>query len=54
MKTNRRVAGKTLTAVALGLATLGYAPFAQVFGCWTSVSRNCVLPVFEQTNSLLF
>jgi len=129
MKTNRRVAGKTLTAVALGLATLGYASFAQaqatikvgvlhslsgtmaisetvlkdtvlmaideinakggllgkklepvvvdpasnwplfaekakqlisqdkvvaVFGCWTSVSRKSVLPVFEQTNSLLF
>ena len=129
MKTTRRVAGKTLTAVALGLATLGYASFAQaqatikvgvlhslsgtmaisetvlkdtvlmaideinakggllgkklepvvvdpasnwplfaekakqlisqdkvavVFGCWTSVSRKSVLPVFEQTNSLLF
>ena len=129
MKTNRRVAGKTLTAVALGLATLGYASLAQaqatikvgvlhslsgtmaisetvlkdtvlmaideinakggllgkklepvvvdpasnwplfaekakqlisqdkvavVFGCWTSVSRKSVLPVFEQTNSLLF
>ena len=129
MKTNRRVAGKTLTAVALGLATLGYGSFAQaqttikvgvlhslsgtmaisetvlkdtvlmaideinakggllgkklepvvvdpasnwplfaekakqlisqdkvavVFGCWTSVSRKSVLPVFEQTNSLLF
>ena len=129
MKTNRRVAGKTLTAVALGLATLGCASFAQaqatikvgvlhslsgtmaisetvlkdtvlmaideinakggllgkklepvvvdpasnwplfaekakqlisqdkvavVFGCWTSVSRKSVLPVFEQTNSLLF
>ena len=25
-----------------------------VFGCWTSVSRKSVLPVFEQTNSLLF
>jgi urea transport system substrate-binding protein len=129
MKTNRRVAGQTLTAVALGLATLGYASYAQaqatikvgvlhslsgtmaisetvlkdtvlmaideinakggllgkklepvvvdpasnwplfaekakqlisqdkvavVFGCWTSVSRKSVLPVFEQTNSLLF
>jgi urea transport system substrate-binding protein len=129
MKTTRRVAGQTLTAVALGLATLGYASFAQaqatikvgvlhslsgtmaisetvlkdtvlmaideinakggllgmklepvvvdpasnwplfaekakqlisqdkvavVFGCWTSVSRKSVLPVFEQTNSLLF
>jgi len=129
MKTTRRVAGQTLTAVALGLATLGYASFAQaqatikvgvlhslsgtmaisetvlkdtvlmaideinakggllgmklepvvvdpasnwplfaekakqlisqdkvavVFGCWTGVSRKSVLPVFEQTNSLLF
>ena len=27
---------------------------AVVFGCWTSVSRKSVLPVFEQTNSLLF
>ena len=25
-----------------------------VFGCWTSVSRKSVLPVFESTNSLLF
>src|SRR5437868_9182804 len=27
---------------------------AVVFGCWTSVSRKSVLPVFEQTNSVLF
>ncbi len=27
---------------------------AVTFGCWTSVSRKSVLPVFEQTNSLLF
>jgi len=27
---------------------------AAVFGCWTSVSRKSVLPVFEQYNSLLF
>jgi urea transport system substrate-binding protein len=25
-----------------------------VFGCWTSVSRKSVLPVFEEANSLLF
>ena len=24
------------------------------FGCWTSVSRKSVLPVFEETNSILF
>jgi len=27
---------------------------AAVFGCWTSVSRKSVLPVFESTNALLF
>jgi urea transport system substrate-binding protein len=27
---------------------------AAVFGCWTSVSRKSVLPVFKQTDSLLF
>jgi len=25
-----------------------------VFGCWTSVSRKSVLPVFEELNSILF
>ena len=25
-----------------------------VFGCWTSVSRKSVLPVFEETNNILF
>jgi len=27
---------------------------AVVFGCWTSVSRRSVLPIFEQHNGLLF
>lgn len=27
---------------------------ATVFGCWTSVSRKSVLPVFERSNGLLF
>jgi urea transport system substrate-binding protein len=27
---------------------------ASVFGCWTSVSRKSVLPVFEELNNLLF
>src|SRR5256884_9546390 len=27
---------------------------ATVFGCWTSVSRKSVLPVFERYNGLLF
>jgi len=25
-----------------------------VFGCWTSVSRKSVLPVFKELNSILF
>ena len=25
-----------------------------VFGCWTSVSRKSVLPVFKELNGLLF
>jgi len=129
MKTTRRQAGQTLTAIALGLATLGYSSFASAqdtikvgvlhslsgtmaisetvlkdtvlmaideinakggvlgkklepvvvdpasnwplfaekakqlisqdkvavtFGCWTSVSRKSVLPVYEETNALLF
>ncbi|MBZ4241885.1 transporter substrate-binding protein, partial [Mycobacterium tuberculosis] len=27
---------------------------ACVFGCWTSVSRKSVLPVFEELNGLLY
>ena len=27
---------------------------AAVFGCWTSVSRKSVLPVFKEPNSILF
>src|SRR5262249_12401534 len=27
---------------------------AVVFGCWTSISRKSVLPVFERANGLLF
>ena len=129
MKTTRRHVGKTLTAMTLALATLGYATLATaqetikvgvlhslsgtmaisetvlkdvalmaieeinakggllgkklepvvvdpasnwplfaekakqlisqdkvaaVFGCWTSVSRKSVLPVFESSNALLF
>jgi urea transport system substrate-binding protein len=30
------------------------AKVAVVFGCWTSISRKAVLPVFEQLNGLLF
>src|SRR6202012_1544890 len=28
--------------------------FVATFGCWTSVSRKSVLPVFEELNSILF
>ena len=46
----------------LGLAALrrkgarapGEGQVAVVFGCWTSVSRKSVLPVFEELNGLLF
>ncbi len=129
MNPSRRHAGKSLTAIALGMAALGFSPFASAadtikvgvlhslsgtmaisetvlkdtvlmaideinanggllgkklepvvvdpasnwplfaekakqligqdkvvatFGCWTSVSRKSVLPVFEELNSLLF
>ena len=27
---------------------------AVVFGCWTSLSRKAVLPIFEQQNGLLY
>ena len=30
------------------------AKVAVVFGCWTSISRKAVLPVFEQLNGLLY
>jgi urea transport system substrate-binding protein len=33
---------------------LSEAKVAVVFGCWTSVSRKAVLPVFESLNGLLF
>lgn len=33
---------------------LGQDKVAAVFGCWTSVSRKAVLPVFEEYNGLLF
>jgi urea transport system substrate-binding protein len=33
---------------------LGREKVAVVFGCWTSLSRQAVLPVFEQTNGLLY
>ena len=33
---------------------IGQDKVAAVFGCWTSVSRKSVLPVFEEMNSLLF
>ena len=33
---------------------LGKDKVKAVFGCWTSVSRKSVLPVFEEYNGLLF
>jgi urea transport system substrate-binding protein len=36
------------------LALLTQDKVAVVFGCWTSVSRKSVLPVFEENNGLLF
>lgn len=33
---------------------LGQARVSAVFGCWTSVSRKSVLPVFEELNGLLY
>ena len=33
---------------------IGQDKVVVTFGCWTSVSRKSVLPVFESTNSLLF
>src|SRR5678815_5411705 len=58
--------GKKLEAVVVDPAS-NWALFAEkareliqvhkvavVFGCWTSVSRKSVLPVFEELNGLLF
>ena len=60
------VMGKKLEAVVVDAAS-NWPLFAEkarqlisqdkvsvVFGCWTSVSRKSVLPVFEETNGLLF
>src|ERR1700756_3090705 len=33
---------------------IGKDKVAAVFGCWTSVSRNSVLPVFKELDSVLF
>ena len=33
---------------------IGKEKVAATFGCWTSVSRKSVLPVFEELNSILF
>src|SRR5579864_9096521 len=60
------VLGRKLEAVVVDPAS-NWPPFAEkareliskdkvavVFGCWTSVSRKSVLPVFEELNGLLF
>src|ERR1700688_3665457 len=60
------VLGKKLEAVVVDPASnwplfaekarqlLSQDKVAVVFGCWTSVSRKSVLPVFEELNGLLF
>ena len=60
------VMGKQLEAVVVDPASnwplfaekarqlLGQDKVAVVFGCWTSVSRKSVLPVFKELNGLLF
>ena len=60
------VLGKKLEAVVVDPASdwplfaekardlLATEKVAAVFGCWTSVSRKSVLPVFEELNGLLF
>ncbi|MDO8301108.1 urea ABC transporter substrate-binding protein, partial [Lacisediminimonas sp.] len=60
------VLGKKLEAVVVDPASnwplfaekarqlVGQDKVAVVFGCWTSVSRKSVLPVFKELNSLLF
>ena len=63
---NGGVMGKKLEAVVVDPASnwplfaeksrqlLAQDKVAVVFGCWTSVSRKSVLPVFEKNNGLLF
>ena len=60
------VLGKKLEAVVVDPASnwplfaekarelIGKDKVAAVFGCWTSVSRKSVLPVFKELNSILF
>ena len=60
------VLGKQLEAVVVDPASdwplfaekarelIAVSKVSAVFGCWTSVSRKSVLPVFEELNSLLF
>ncbi|MET0322338.1 MAG: transporter substrate-binding protein, partial [Duganella sp.] len=63
---NGGVMGKKLEAVVVDPASnwplfaekarglIAQDKVAAVFGCWTSVSRKSVLPVFKELNSLLF
>src|SRR5690606_5613584 len=63
---NGGVLGRKLEAVVVDPASdwpmfaekarelLGQHKVAAVFGCWTSVSRKSVLPVFKELNGLLF
>jgi urea transport system substrate-binding protein len=42
------------TYAELALTMLKQHNVAAIFGCWTSASRKCVIPVMERENGLLF
>jgi urea transport system substrate-binding protein len=42
------------TYAELALTMLRQHKVAAIFGCWTSASRKCVIPVVERENGLLF
>jgi urea transport system substrate-binding protein len=42
------------TYAELALTMLKQHNVAAIFGCWTSASRKCVIPVIERENGLLF
>jgi len=42
------------TYAELALTMLRQHNVAAIFGCWTSASRKCVIPVIERENGLLF
>jgi urea transport system substrate-binding protein len=55
LEAGRRRSGLELAAVRReGARADQKDKVAVVFGCWTSVSRKSVLPVFEELNGILF